>query len=168
MNTYGIRSVNSDSFCYKMHADASNNEFLKNTRNIIVTIYKVHNFILNILGYIPFFCVYSGAIRAGTALLTKAIILAHNLYFDGSNESIKKWKDEAEVTANTQFARAALEAFLPFGHVVNFYLDGFGTIKNISAELYSVVISKIWGENLEYQKNKDPQYPFPLGFLNIV
>lgn len=111
MNTYGIRSVNSDSFCYKMHADASNNEFLKNTRNIIVTIYKVHNFILNILGYIPFFCVYSGAIRAGTALLTKAIILAHNLYFDGSNESIKKWKDEAEVTANTQFARAALEAF---------------------------------------------------------
>jgi hypothetical protein len=166
MNTYGLRSINSDSFVYQVPQDTQNSELLKRTRNLIVTVFKVQNLFLNILGYIPALSLYSGSFRATSAVITKAVFFSVSK--TSSNETLKKWAAEAQSTANAQLLRAAFETILPFGHVTNFYLDLCATFKNISLEAYKSALSKVCRGNEQYQKNEDPIYPFPLGILNLV
>lgn len=168
INTYGLRSINSNSFSFPIQRDQKQNEFLTKSRNLIVTVFKVQNLCLNIMGYIPAVALYSGLFRIGSALLTKAVFLSLSFYANDKDDVLKKWSDEAQVMANAQIARGILEAFLPFGHVVNFYLDTFGTVKNLSSELYSYTLSTICNGQQEYQKNQDPVYPYPMGVLNLV
>ncbi|MFA6119248.1 MAG: hypothetical protein WCT85_03390 [Parachlamydiales bacterium] len=131
-NTYGIRSINAESFNTYGSQDA---HLPHSIRDFAVTSLKINNLILNILGYIPGVAQISGCIRMGIG--SSIIILSFALGSPNAKEGliIGRWFKEALVTGTAQIARGALEAFFSFGRLINLSLDVIGTIINLHTEV---------------------------------
>src|ERR1700722_17342343 len=99
MNTYGLRSINTDTFNLKWH---TNYVYRQQTRNALVTFLKVHNLTLNILGYIPGVSIVSGCVRIGTGLFMCDITLTVGERNAKQGAIIGHWYDEALLTGITQ------------------------------------------------------------------
>jgi hypothetical protein len=131
LNTFGLRSVNVGTFNLIYKGESYSQE----CRNVIVTLLRVHNLCLNILGYIPGVSRFSGCAR----MLTGVSICLFTLSVGDRNASkgvvVGRWYDEALATGIAQIARGATEAFMPYGRVVNLSLDLIGTINNLFVEL---------------------------------
>lgn len=166
MNTYGLFSVNCQSFQIGGDVQVS-----PRARIVGVTYLKVHNMTLNILGYVPLIhscflnrivgyipgvSLLSGTVRVafGLTVLTSTLIagdpdskqggLTGRLYY------------ESLITAITQIARGILEAFVPFGWTANLVADVIATPYNFSNR---TSLAEPIGE---------PNYPLAFKWLAIV
>lgn len=165
MNTYGLRSVNADTFNLKWNTNYS---YPHQARNVIVTFFKVHNLTLNILGYIPGVSVVSGCVRIGTGLLICAVTLTVGQKDAKQGVIIGHWYDECMLTGVAQIGRGVLEAFVPFGRIANAYLDGIATFWNIRKELGNAPVCTCCMDYANHGPYPDPKYPFPFSLLNFV
>lgn len=165
MNTYGLHSINTHTFNLKWH---TNYTYPQQLRNIVVTLFRVHNFSLNILGYIPGVSFVSGCVRMGTGLLMCAVTLKIGDRNATEGAIIGHWYDEALRTGVTQIARGALEAFVPFGRIVNGVFDVVGTICNLTGEAVaaSVCTGCMGYEN--HGPHPDVNYSGILMFLKLA
>ena len=102
INTYGLRSINTDTFNLKWH---TNYVYPQQARNVVVTLLKVHNLTSNILGYIPGVSVVSGCVRMGTGLLMCAVTLGVGERDAMQGVIIGHWYDECLLTGITQIGR---------------------------------------------------------------
>jgi hypothetical protein len=163
MNTYGLHSINNCTFNIPRFANIVF-VYPKKSRDVLVTFLKVHNFTLNILGYIPGVSVVSGCVRMGTGLIMCAVTLAVGERNANQGVIIGRYYDEALLTGITQIARGALEAFVPSGWVVNASLDAIATIPNLlnEAQLGCSFVDK---QNVPHS---DPKYPFPFSLLHLA
>lgn len=155
MNTYGLQSIHSDTFNLKWHTDY---HYPKETRDVLVTVLRVHNLTLNILGYIPVISVVSGVLRIGTGLLMCGITLAIGDKNAEQGPIIGHWYDEALLTGMTQIARGALEAFFPFGRLANAVLDTIGTVSNIMKQLENASVCQGCMRYRNHGPYADPEY----------
>ena len=128
MNTYGLMSINVTTFNTQKDCPL---RYPKEIRDKFVTGLRIHNGILNVLGYIPVICTFSGSIRilTGAALWVISQKEGH-LSTDTPGTFIGRWFVEAQSTAIAQIARGIFEAFCPYGHYINVGLDLVGTIIN--------------------------------------
>jgi hypothetical protein len=128
MNTYGLLTINVNTFNTK-----KNSYFLYSSENrdALITILKAHNLTLNVLGYIPGISIFSGSARIGSGffMCAASIAFCEQSKMDG-------WRKEALLTGVTQLTRGTLEAFVPFGQVVNAYLDAGATVYNLAQKIY--------------------------------
>jgi hypothetical protein len=128
MNTYGIHSININTF-NKSFGEPDG--YSRDVRNWFLGFLRVHNLALNILGYFPGVSVVSGCVRMGTglALIASAVVLKNHPCTHGlfGNDRF----DEAIGTGITQIARGALESFIPLGSLLNFCLDVGSTPFNL-------------------------------------
>lgn len=133
-NTWGLRSVNHGSFNNKIIHDV---EFVysKEERDLFIKILKIHNFVLDILGYIPGVSIISGCIR----ILTGFTFYVFNIM--GSNPHANDGQlfsgpnfDEAINTAKAQMIRGAIEA-MPYAKILNLFLDIIATNENTQKDL---------------------------------
>lgn len=165
LNTYGLRSINTDTFNLKWQTGYT---YPQAARNVVVTLLKVHNLTLNVLGYIPGVSVVSGSFRIGTGLLMCAATLAIGERDAQTGVIIGHWYDEALLTGAAQVGRGILEAFVPFGSMVNLTLDSVGTALNAAVEVGHALVCP---ECMGYTTNgpyPDPSYPLPFAFLHLV
>jgi hypothetical protein len=166
MNTYGLRSINSQTF--NLQYDTSY-VYPKQARNALVTFLRVHNLSLNILGYIPGISIVSGCVRIGTGLAMCAVALAVGERNAKQGLIIGHWYDECLITGITQIARGVLEAFVPFGWIANASLDTIATFWNIKQECQNnPTFRTSVGEYQGHQPYRDPEYPLPFLFLSAV
>ena len=164
MNTYGLRSINTNTFNLK---NDTNYTYPQQNRNALVTFLKVHNLILNILGYIPGVSLGSGCVRMAIGLSICILTLAVGEPKVNQGGIIGgHWYNEALLTGITQIARGALEALVPFGRVVNASLDVIATIYNLGLEV--VVNSFTYTGGEVPHTYPDPKYPFPFFLLHLV
>jgi len=165
MNTYGLNSINNATFNLKWH---TNYVYPQPVRNAVVTFLKVHNLILNILGYIPGVSVISGCLRIGSGLLMCVVTLAIGERDAIQGAIIGHWYDEALLTGIAQVARGILEAFVPFGWIANASLDVVGTASNFGKQL--TVASTCAGcmGYTNHGPHPDPKYPFPFWLLHLA
>lgn len=171
MNTYGICSVNYFSFQLSSGCSDLNvsYDYPRKSRNILVTLLKLHNLILNTLGYcsklspkIPF---VSGFVR----VLSGVGLCVGTLTFGDRHASqgilIRHRYDEALLTGMAQIVRGILTTALAtnsYGWVVNASLDGLGTFYYFGKYIVASVEGGYGGGH------PDPSYPFPLGILNLA
>jgi len=165
MNTYGLRSVNTDTFNLKWH---TNYTYPQEARNVVVTLLKVHNLTLNILGYIPGISVVSGSLRIGTGLLMCVVTLAVGERDAEQGVIIGHWYDEALFTGVSQIGRGIFEAFVPFGRTVNAILDSIGTVWNLGKELGNASVCPGCMQYANHRPYPDPKYPLPFSLLHLV
>lgn len=166
LNTYGIRSINSESF----NTYGSENAYLpRGIRDLANTLLRINNLVLNILGYIPGVAHVSGSIRMGIGCCICVITLALGSPNAERGLIIGRWYKEALLTGIAQIARGALEAFVPYGRQVNIGLDIAGTVVNLANE--SSHIQCGGGPGYEFEEGneradlppyRDPAYPLPL------
>jgi hypothetical protein len=166
MNTYGLNSINRGTFNLRWNSPLI---YPEDARNTLVTILKIQNLTLNILGYIPGICTISGCVRIGLGGLMGLITLIAGDRNAAQGAIIGHWYDEAILTAIAQIIRGITEAFVPFGWIYNASLDGLGTIVNIFTEInYSIGPMG----NLQALNNRepyeDPHYPFIFKLLHLV
>ncbi len=163
-NTFGVFSVNPTTFNIRYD---TNYTYPKESRDQVVTALKVHNLLLNILGYIPGVNLISGAIR----ILTGAVMVGFTLAIGNRNAHegliIRHWYDEAILTGIAQMARGALEAFAPFGRMVNGALDIIGTGINVW-EFTRLMGQFSLHSHDPNQPYKDPSFYGPFYVLNFV
>ncbi|QZA58609.1 hypothetical protein [Candidatus Rhabdochlamydia porcellionis] len=165
MNTYGLCSINMDTFNLKWHTDYV---YPRQVRNAVVTLLKVHNLTLNILGYIPGVSVVSGCLRMGTGLLIYAVAWAVGERDAMRGVIIAHWYDECLLTGITQIGRGVLEAFVPFGWIANASLDAIATVWNIGKELYNASVCIGCMEYINQGPYPEPNYPLPFLLLHLV
>ncbi|WP_075882684.1 hypothetical protein [Candidatus Protochlamydia sp. W-9] len=165
MNTYGLRSINTDTFNLKWH---TNYKYPRQVRNTLVTFLKIHNLTLNILGYIPGVSIVSGCVRMGSGLMMCAVTLAVGERNATRGAIIGHWYDEALLTGITQIARGALEAFVPFGWIANVSLDAIATIYNVNKEINVTSACTGCMEGVNHEPYPNPKYPFPFWLLYLV
>lgn len=165
MNTYGLHSINIDTFNLKWH---TNYWYPRDQRNILVTFLKIHNLTLNILGYIPGVSLYSGSVRIATGIAICAITLAIGERHARRGAIIGHWYDEALLTGITQIARGILEAFVPYGHAVNASLDVIATFFNLGTEISNVSVCPGCVHFDNHGPHPDPEYPFPFWLLHLA
>ncbi len=187
-NTFGLFSVRESTFNVLPH---TNDAYTQQTRDIAVTCLRVHNLILNILGYIPGVSLVSGFVRMGTGLLMCSISqFADEKLISG------RLRQEIFDTGFFQIARGCLEvsplwtcscslkAFTVFGRSIPVaqsglaILDASVTILNVMQVMEDKQMRKTgeYGEHdcsdcEEYVHHKpypDIQYPFPLSILYLV
>jgi len=127
MNTYGFCSINKFTFNldpYKTYT------YPKRQRDVIVTFFKIHNLIFDILGYIPRVSAVSGKCRIVSGLLMCVVTLTVGKKNSKDALIIGHWYDEALLTGISQMARGAIEAFVPNGRIVNASIGVIGTVYN--------------------------------------
>jgi hypothetical protein len=180
-NTYGIRSVNQETFNIRYYDTIS---YPRWQRDIVVTALRVNNAILNVLGYIPGVSLGSGCVRMiiGAGIIGVTLAIGDRKTLPGAI-IIGRWYDEAIGTGIAQIARGALEALVPFGGVVNAALDVIATPFNIAKEIkgsiaageYETVIEIANDKDMRSRKllqsripHDDVKYPFPLSLLHLV
>jgi len=73
MNTWGLHSINSQSFNVRW---GSTYTYPEGQRNSLVTLFRIQNLTLNILGYIPIVSLYSGCARNASGVGLFAVTLA--------------------------------------------------------------------------------------------
>lgn len=167
LNTYGIRSINAETF----NTYGSPGAYLpRSLRDVAITLLRIHNLSLNILGYIPGVAQISGCVRMGIGACM--IVLTAALGNPNADEGliIGRWYQEALLTGISQIARGALEAFVPFGFLVNGSLDIIATYVNLKTECshlqYCGYLDVEEREAIESRPPyRDPNYPaflFPL------
>ncbi len=162
VNTFGLFAINNHTFNVNEY---SPNYYPKELRDPLVTGLKVHNLILNILGYIPGVSLVSGCVRMGTGLMMCVITLAVGERDAKSGLIIGNWYDEAINTGISQIARGAIEAFVSFGQIINASLDFVATFFNVLS----------WGPLLApyiedgcHAPHSNPKYPWLLTPLDFV
>lgn len=174
MNTFGLRSVNTDTFNIRWGSIYS---YPRGTRNAIVALLRVHNLTLNILGYlqnpisstVPFKpALFSGSARMVSGLGICVATLALGERNANQGIIIQHWYDEALVTGVAQVARGALEAFVTNGHKINLFIDIAATLLNVTKELssYSTAFKQV--DTRTGVPHKDVVYPFPFLLLHLV
>ncbi len=165
MNTYGLASINNSTFNLQWH---TNYGYPKDARDIIVTCLRLHNATLNILGYMPRTSRVSGCIRMISGFLICATTLAIGERRAERGVIIQHYYDEALLTGITQMFRGAMEAFAPYGRVINASLDVIATfvnLVNIAADA-SVCTHCMGYQN--HGPHPEPDYPGPLKLLYLV
>jgi hypothetical protein len=165
MNTYGLRSVNTGTFNLKWH---TNYTYPERGRNILVTGLKMHNLTLNVLGYIPGVSLFSGCARILSGIIICAVTLAVGDPTASKGVIIGHWFKEALLTGITQIARGVLEAFVPYGWIVNATLDVTATVHNFLAEFSNSSVCTGCMGYTNHGPYPDPKYPFPFSLLNLV
>jgi hypothetical protein len=163
MNTYGIHSINIDTFNLKWH---TNYVYPQQARNALVTFLKVHNLTLNILGYMPGSSIVSGCVRIGTGLSMCTVTLA--IGERDATQAGMHWYDEALLTGLTQIARGALESLVPCGWFVNASIDAIATINNIRREPSAISTCSGCVQYVSHGPHPDPKYPFPFLLLDLA
>lgn len=165
MNTWGLRSINTGTFNLKFHATYA---YPKPARDVVITLLRIHNLTLNILGYMdPRIACISGCVRAVTGLLFVAVTLTVGDRNAKKGHLIQHWYDEALLTGVSQIARGMLEAFVPYGRVVNLAADVVATFPNLKADFNVVSGCTECMGGLNHSPHGDANYPiyfFPLYF----
>lgn len=162
MNTYGLRSIHTNTFNLRWD---SNLTYTKKSRDIIVTSFRIHNLVLNVLGYIPGISNVSGCVRIATGVLICASVLKVGDRNAKSGANIGHLYDEALLTGITQIARGVIEAFLPFGWYINLNLDVIATHFNFLKEFENALEPDPYDDDCPYQ---EPVYPFPFWLLYLA
>lgn len=166
MNTFGLRSINNDTFNLKWH---TNYTYPRSLRDILVTLFRVHNLFLNVLGYLGGrISIVSGSFRIATGLATIATTLAIGDRNAPRGMIIGHWYDEAIMTGISQVCRGILEAFIPYGRVVNLALDTICTVINMTKEVNAASVCPHCMGYTNHQPYPDPAYQFPLSLLNFA
>lgn len=176
LNTYGLRSINAETFNTYRHRESYIPE---NTRSMAVTALRINNLTLNILGYIPGVRQISGIVRMGIGSGIILFTLALGSPTASEGLIIGHWYKEAVATGVAQIARGAFEAFVPFGWIVNASLDTIGTLVNVITDaarapyLGGLSDEEIEEVKAEYANRTAPpwgdvKYPFPFRILEIV
>jgi hypothetical protein len=130
-NTWGIRSINSSTFNQSRSLTLI---YPKENRDIIITLFRVHNCVLDILGYIPAVSTVSGSVRmcTGLAICVVTLLKGNPDLQPGEQGAIAgAFYYEALATGVAQMTRGAFEAFVPFGRIINFSLGTIGTVVNL-------------------------------------
>lgn len=130
MNTYGLLSIHRNTFNVQWHGRIV---YPKAGRDVLITVLRIHNFTLNVLGYIKKTSLYSGCFRMFTGLSICVLTLTYGDPKATKGAIIGYWYKEALLTGVTQIARGAIEAFVPYGRVVNAGLDVICTFVNIAS-----------------------------------
>lgn len=165
MNTYGLHSINKDTFNLKCNNDYT---YPQPARDALVTFFKVHNLTLNALGYISGISGISGCVRIGTGLITCTITLLIGERDAPQGAIIGHWYDEALVTGITQIARGVLEAFVPFGWIANGALDTLTTLHKFGKKLFVTSVCTECAESTHHRPYPDPRYSFPFWLLYLA
>lgn len=131
MNTYGLHSINNTTFNARDHGPLT---YSKQVRDTVMTLLKINNAVLNILGYmqfVPIVSVISGSLRmaVGTGIVLTTLLKGDRNAAQGNIAG--HLYDEALLTGISQIARGILEAFVPFGWAVNIVLDVVATPINL-------------------------------------
>lgn len=165
MNTYGLFSINSSTFNLKYHTDY---RYPEAARNTLVTFFKIHNLVFNVLGYIPGVSTFSGCGRMGSGLIICAVtlIVGDRNAFKGL--IIGHWYDEALLTGVAQIAKGAFEAFVPYGKIVNASLDAIATVFNLTGQVVATSVCTGCMGYANHGPYRDPDYPFPFSLLHLV
>jgi hypothetical protein len=124
-NTYGLRSINSESFNVAEFTDYMPEIF----RNHLNTALRINNLVFNVLGYMADMAPYSGFVRMGMAWGALMAVSSHK------NPISDTWGKEAYCTAIAQIARGLLEATCPYGRALNLGLDIVATWINLNNEV---------------------------------
>ena len=148
LNTWGLCSINPRS--YTTHTietwkatwnektgyvpiDGShrrNTYFLpKPYRDSMLTYARVYQLTLNILGYIDFIP-HLPVIAGGIRIMGGVLLLGQTLIDRGSMQG--NFSDERCYTALAQMVRGCFEIYRPAGNNINLFLDGLGTIYNLT------------------------------------
>lgn len=164
MNTFGLRSINTDTFNVSKGGDLY---YPQTARNVLVTFLKIHNFVLNILGYIGRIALISGCLR-----ITSGIVICLATLICGNKNAkegliIGHWYDEAIRTGIAQIWRGFLEA-VPFGWIANASLDVIGTFSNITKDVSNYYPDSVFGKLPNPGPYPDPKYPIPFWWLYIA
>lgn len=160
MNTYGIHSVNTETFNLSYH-DSLN--YPRPLRNVVVTALRVTNLVLNVLGYIPGVKFVSGCIRMALGLAIVGVTTAIGDRNASQGLIIGRFYDEAITTGISQIARGALEALVPYGWVVNATLDVVATPFNVLKELKNASMCPgCIADGNHIRPHDDAEYPLPL------
>ncbi len=167
-NTFGLRSINSETFNRSYNGDRCNYSYPRQNRDVIVTLLRVHNLCLNILGYIPGISTVSGSIRTltGASLCIATLISGDRKAKTGL--IIGPWYNEALTTGIAQAARGILEALLPFGSAINLFLDVEASILNVFSEMMIKVDSDPQIDKEHRWPHPDPHYFFPFNILYLA
>ncbi len=170
LNTYGIRSINAESF----NTYGSPGAFLpRSIRDLANTLLRINNLVLNVLGYIPGVSLVSGSVRLGIGVSIVILTLALGSPNAEQGLIIDRWYNEALITGAAQVARGTLEAFASFGGPVNMILDIVGTVFNLQAELFhcDCSIGPMDDDSREAEARppyRDPDYPVFLSPLYLA
>lgn len=165
LNTFGLRSVNTDTFNVKYNQSYW---YPQNFRNIFVTLLRIHNFSLNILGYKQDIAKFSGCARMLSGLSICIVTLNIGERNAEQGMIIGPWYDEALMTGIAQIARGATEAFMPYGRLINLSLDVIGTIRNLISEIrHASVCQEAMGPSAN-RPHPNPSYPFPFWLLYLA
>lgn len=168
-NTYGLRSIND--FTFNLHRRDNTHEYPKNLRDSVVTLFRIHNCVLDILGYIPRTSKVSGSVRmlTGFCVFLAPIVAGKKEVKDGESAFITgPWYSECLRTGGWQVLRGALEAYVSYGKVINVCIGFFATIQNFLSNQRQHKNSDEPDTTTTTKPHKDPDYPFILGFLNFV
>lgn len=169
VNTYGFHSINSNTFNTRYHEVI---EYPRTGRNYVVTGFRINNAVLNILGYIPGVSFFSGTARMtlGVGIIAFTLIFGQRNIDDShmtTGAIIGRWYDEAILTGIAQIARGALEAFIPYGRLINAILDVVATPFNCFAECNPPPISCDC-ESHRIAPYPDVDYPLPFQILKLA
>lgn len=164
-NTYGLRSINVGTFNLKYHTNYS---YPKEIRDTVITSLRVHNLLLNLLGYIKKTALFSGCARilSGSSIFLLTLCIGERDAEKGA--IIGHWYDEALTMGVAQVARGAIEAFMPYGRIVNLSGDIIATIVNVFEEAGALSVCTGCLGFVNHEPYEDPDYPLPLRFLNFV
>ena len=153
MNTYGLLSVNQHTFNTSIHDDWY---YPREMRNIVVTLLRVHNLVLNVAAFTTYHVtgsyirICSGIVMAMTTLLfgdPNAL----------SGMIIGRWYYEAISTAIMQIIRGLLDLY--FAGFINLVLDIVFSLFNLAVFLL---------EERDTVAHNDVQYPLVFSWLYLV
>jgi hypothetical protein len=165
MNTYGLMSVNNNTFNLRWHTNYS---YPKEARDVIVTCLRLHNATLNVLGYIARTSRVSGCIRMISGFLICATTLAIGDRKAERGVIIQHYYDEALLTGIAQMFRGAMEAFVPHGKVINATLDVIATIVNLATLVAGASVCQGCMGYDVHGPHPEPDYPLPLKLLYLI
>lgn len=161
-NVYGLFSINTETF---NQSDYGKLECTKAHRDIVLTCMRVHNGVLNVLGYIPGISQVSGCVRIATGVIFGAVVLVLGSSDKDSGHLITgRWYREALRTAMMHIARGIFEACVPFGFVANAVLDIVATPIHFVENMETQPV--VDGE--KSRRHGDVAYPGPLKILRLI
>lgn len=152
-NTFGLFSINNSTFNQQLSYPAT---YPKPMRDTVVTVLRIHNLALNVLGYIPIISVFSGCIRILTGLAIGEATIAFGDRDADRGMIVGHWYDEALCTTVAQISRGVLEAFVPMGMTYNLILDAIGTVINLANIYIGPVVEeeRLIAEGFDYCRDE--------------
>lgn len=156
-NTYGLHSVNGSTFNRKVNEGLS---YPRDSRNVIVTSFRVHNLALRVMEYLPSTFMIAGALRiaSGALMVGTALAIGNRNALVGA--IIGRFYDETIETGIAQITRGVLTLAGPIGFVANAVFDLLATKGNISKTLNNYYTTyPMSAYNIPY---REPAYPLLL------